>query len=321
MTKLRAALGDAPWFSWAKHLGTTRRSTWAPAVLAAGLTSWVVASIVTPTPLCAETAGVGNSADADRDGLTDLQEKILGTAPNLADPDGDGFTDLEEITRHSDPHDSASIPSTTRVNLAVFARAEADQLLVSTAVFVKNGPLPTSGFKFGAVVDGVQYTLRPRAYLEATRMQIHRTRDGGTIFVLETALVDTLVGWLGGMSFFSTVVDQLDPDVTLVQALNVTEVDGLLMSYSAIGPDETGGPTGVIYRPLVDEKDVPAEETSKGQACFQTTSTVGSKGASIVQEVESASCEEMDSFCAPTSCSAAVGTTIDLVDPGALIGG
>jgi uncharacterized protein (DUF1800 family) len=38
-----------------------------------------------------------HSADTDRDGLTDSQERALGTNPLLADTDGDGLSDFEEV--------------------------------------------------------------------------------------------------------------------------------------------------------------------------------------------------------------------------------
>ena len=42
--------------------------------------------------------------DSDRDGLTDSQERQLGSDPNNPDTDGDGFTDSEEVTIfHTDP--------------------------------------------------------------------------------------------------------------------------------------------------------------------------------------------------------------------------
>ena len=41
--------------------------------------------------------------DVDADGLTDLQERLLGTDPNNADSDGDGLGDWVENTRQTDP--------------------------------------------------------------------------------------------------------------------------------------------------------------------------------------------------------------------------
>ena len=41
--------------------------------------------------------------DGDNDGLTNSEEKELGTDPNIADTDGDGLDDGDEIARGTDP--------------------------------------------------------------------------------------------------------------------------------------------------------------------------------------------------------------------------
>ena len=43
------------------------------------------------------------SCDSDGDGLTNSEEKELGTDPNLTDTDGDGLSDLEERDQGTDP--------------------------------------------------------------------------------------------------------------------------------------------------------------------------------------------------------------------------
>jgi Bacterial TSP3 repeat len=44
-----------------------------------------------------------STVDSDADGLTDAEEKIIGTDPNKADTDGDGYLDLAELKSDYDP--------------------------------------------------------------------------------------------------------------------------------------------------------------------------------------------------------------------------
>ncbi len=46
--------------------------------------------------------------DTDGDGLTDEEERQIGTDPLLADTDGDGLEDADERMRGSDPLDAES---------------------------------------------------------------------------------------------------------------------------------------------------------------------------------------------------------------------
>lgn len=41
---------------------------------------------------------VDTSVDTDKDGLTDIRERELGTDPKLADTDGDGVNDGDEVS-------------------------------------------------------------------------------------------------------------------------------------------------------------------------------------------------------------------------------
>jgi hypothetical protein len=54
------------------------------------------AATSTPTTSSA-TSSAATSLDSDGDGLTDVQEAVLGTNPNNSDTDGDGLTDYQEV--------------------------------------------------------------------------------------------------------------------------------------------------------------------------------------------------------------------------------
>ena len=54
----------------------------------------VNAAVEAPQP---DVPAVDPNLDSDQDGLTDVEEKVLGTDPLKADTDGDGLTDYEEV--------------------------------------------------------------------------------------------------------------------------------------------------------------------------------------------------------------------------------
>jgi len=68
----------------------------------------VVQATVTPLttlpPVTVTSTVATSTLDSDNDGLTDAEEKIYGTNPNLPDTDNDGLTDYEEVKiYHTDP--------------------------------------------------------------------------------------------------------------------------------------------------------------------------------------------------------------------------
>ena len=50
-----------------------------------------------------------DTTDTDGDGLTDAEEEVLGTDPNVADTDGDGFDDGVEVNQGTNPLVSESL--------------------------------------------------------------------------------------------------------------------------------------------------------------------------------------------------------------------
>ena len=72
-----------------------------PAVVPASVTPAATNTI----PVQATTTVVTDATkDSDGDGLTDAEEKVLGTDPNKADSDGDGLTDWAEVKiYHTNP--------------------------------------------------------------------------------------------------------------------------------------------------------------------------------------------------------------------------
>lgn len=55
--------------------------------------------------------GLGDDADADKDGLSDQREQVYGTDPNQADTDGDGFKDGDEVKNGYNPNGAGKLIS------------------------------------------------------------------------------------------------------------------------------------------------------------------------------------------------------------------
>ena len=83
----------------------------------------------------------------------------------------------------------------------------------------------------------------------------------------------------------------------------------------------TSGGSGSVYRPLVDDPDIPVT-WNPAQVCVQNLTTVGVVGAVLQQQVDTSYCDPIaaDSYC-PPDCSNLTGTVQELVDPLGLIGG
>jgi len=91
--------------------------------------------------------------DADGDGLTDLQEGIVGTNPTAADTDGDGVNDLVEVQQGQNPLDGLALGEGVVASLALGGRALGLHL-DGSRLFVANGLA-------GLSVINVENPLRP----------------------------------------------------------------------------------------------------------------------------------------------------------------
>jgi len=78
---------------------------------------------------------------------------------------------------------------------------------------------------------------------------------------------------------------------------------------------------GSIYKPLPRGEDLPASAWTDMEVCWQSTSVIGTDGSSVVLDIEDANCIPMTSKCHASSCQAGIGTTIKVLDAGALAGG
>lgn len=282
--------------------------------------------------------GGARGLDADSDGLTDVQENILGTWPNDPDSDRDGFSDLEEIARRSDPMSRFSVPESTPKSVGLYARQHGAWVTVGWAVY-SAAPLKTVRFNQGLVISGVPIPTPNSTSLATSFLLLPVSTSGASVVAMEVTFPASVVRNNGILSLYAVVSESTDPLKPIsADVMNLIDMGGVITeversgagvpapskSMQTSGGNASGGGTapqgGLIYSPLVGDDDVPPK-FSAGQICFQLTSPIGINGASVVQEIESAGCQPAESYCSPSDCSSSIGGTVEVVDPALLIGG
>jgi hypothetical protein len=261
--------------------------------------------------------------DSDGDGLTDLEEFVLGTSSDSEDSDGDGFEDLEEQARGTDPLDAVSLPQLPELDVGLYASAENGIVKLVSAVYVPDGNLQNLDFQMGLVLRGRPVLISPAIYSRAIRLLIFPGRAmGSRIVVAEIPIGESLIQRRGQLNIFAGIRNPIE-DTAAVDVSSLVDFSGVTMSVEpSTTPFFNGNAVanGVTYRPLGGDDQIPATWSS-GQVCWQRMTPVGQNGASVVHEVDAANCQSTDSYCSPSDCSGSVGGLVELPDPGGLIGG
>ena len=303
---------------------------------------WLGGQLTAPPVLRADTTG---STDSDGDGLGDKVELVRWLDPFAADSDGDGWSDLEELARQTDALDISSFPEPAPegldVGLAAFT--ETDSLHVLTAIYAENGDLSNLDFRNGISLAGSVIEIPHSITLAKAVISIVPAKQPGDIVVLIDSCYDPgLVGAFGSMGIYTTI-GHLGQDPITADTLNLVASGGALLEATAPPMTQTsgapgGGAAGVssrdsssspgsgssptqgnVYRPLGGGEEIPSS-WEPGEICFQATSPVSASGGLVQHVVTEAACEAADAFCVP-GCANLAGTTIDFLDPLALIGG
>jgi len=299
----------------------SRSATFAFASVAASV---LVLGLVSKEEPSLAAASRGSRTDLDRDGLSDLQELVIGTHPYSRDTDGDTYSDLDERARGSDPRDRTSMPEAADYGLGMCASQENGYITAVCTLYAKESVMSSMELKIGLVYRGRVFTFSPRD-IRSSRGFLYRGHDAGErLAVVEVGIQSALVRRLGQVNLFSVLRSTNPGTEPIVSLLPVVDFSGVAMMVEqrAAGVSSGGGSgaTGVTYRPLAADDQIPSTWTS-GQICFQSTSAVGVRGAAIVHEVGSADCLPMDTYCSPGDCAATVGQPLELPDPAALAGG
>lgn len=263
------------------------------------------------------------ASDLDGDGLSNILEGGLASSPDLVDTDGDGWNDAEELARHSLATIQGSIPGDCTDSVGVQASIVQSKLNITAAVFLASTPFNASALELGFYAGGRWVPLPTAVYASSmTLTTVPTFEPGQTLIVVNAVLPMFPLTRTGAMSIFAklrvngTVVSAASVDLKLRQQIPMQVLTP--SQVSPLAQAQLGG--GLLYRPLGGAQ-IPASWTS-GEICFQRLESVGSHGAVVTQEVTSANCiTGWDGYCDSGSCAASVGTTVDLVDPAALIGG
>jgi hypothetical protein len=278
-----------------------------------------------PTRRLAASTGPGN--DPDGDGLVTAQELVLGTSPTSADTDGDGFSDLEELARGSSPLSAISVPSAERrLALNMTAHGEADGIHVLAALYSCDGQVRDKNIRFGCYTHGQLVPLSNNFVAAHSTGQCFPAAQAPAVIGLIDLVIDPIVvNVLGELTIYATASMPGTGFVQAAGAVHMFSIGGVPVLAMPCPPLQTnGGPimpnSGTIYVPLTGGGDSPNGWTA-GEVCFQRTSPVAVNGAVVTQEIVVSGCTGgWDGFC-PPSCSSAVGSTYDTVDPVGLLGG
>jgi Bacterial TSP3 repeat len=262
------------------------------------------------------------TTDLDGDGLADALELRLGTASDEADTDGDGISDAEEVARGSLPTSSNSTPNPDPLGVGLQVYQTGGPLQLVSVFYIADGNLATKTISMGARVGSVVRTAPVSYFTKGAKFTtLSGSEAGSSVLVIDAPVQPQLVQRFGSMSFFTTLANQ--GKVSSAGVVNVAW-KGLLLEYiveaypTAVQTGHGGFSTG-RYEPI-DPSAVPTDWTPDA-ICAQGMTIAASVGPVVIQEVVEASCETgWDAYCDP-GCSATVGSTVETLDPGALIGG
>ncbi len=320
MTKLDTAFASRPL--------CRRSAVHALGVVGASIVAAIGVALVVPHSNAVVHATSGGSVDPDGDGLPSAFEVAVGTDPYQVDSDGDGFSDAEEIARHSSPSKTWETPSHQAANIGMGAALGGHFIHVLTCLYFRDGTISDKHLEFGMMYAGKLIPGTPLANgATQTVTIVPAAVPGELVMVYDTPISPTVVRKTGSLAIYAIVTGP--NGLKIADAINLANINSLI-GQRLLTTTQSGGSPGTtiqvtsgggttVFRPLGGSVTPPT--WTPGEICSQTTQVVGYSGPTLTQEVIAADCETgWDAYCDMT-CSASVGSTIQLLDPAVLAGG
>ena len=299
----------------------------ASATLLGAATLGMVATLafvaITAAPL---DATLQTRSDLDGDGLPNILELGYLISPDLYDTDGDGYGDGEEFARGSAPDKAFIVPLEEDISIGMGVYLQGNELRGVAAAYVPDGDLQDITMRVGFASSA---RTRPRllpqsAYLSGTVIREQSVGAGAAkilVYDLPLSLAAVANAPDGTLSYFATLSD--GNAVVAAATVHLTYNQGAILQLVALtnplNPQQ-GMILPILQRPAGGSK-IPDGWVS-GALCFQQVEVVGFVGALVQQEVVSATCQDgWDGYCDPAGCDSSVGSTLEVLDPGVLIGG
>ena len=203
----------------------------------------------------------------------------------------------------------------------MYTYTENGRLNLHTAIYVKDGDVAGLEFEFGVVLRNKRYVTAVKLYASETLSFLYPTANSNDmIVVLEMPIPQQAIQRFGQISLYGLVRDEITGGrQSVVDIAHIIDIEGELMQI-APAPKTVQGGNGIVYRPLSGSGQTPSTAIA-GQICWQDLTPVGTNGASIIYEVDSANCEDFDSSCSGAGCAGSLGKSLELAAPGALLGG
>ena len=265
-----------------------------------------------------------SDVDFDGDGLSDVQERVLGLSPFFADSDFDGFGDGEELARQSDPLDELSVPFSDGISATLTAHGGAENDL--RLVIVMHEPADETGeskIRIGALTQDRAVSVPIERFIAFSDILTSTGTHGSRVTSIDMPIHAGFVHANEHVTFFLAAGNKGQPSFDAAAKIDVLSKDNILMLLRPLASNVASFQGGGSIRQPIPPGSAPSIPTAwvPGAICFQRSVTVGGSGAVVLKQIIEAECiQGFDSYCA-SDCSSSVGTTFRTIDPGVFIGG